>query len=222
MIGSAGAGTAVRIEVGGLCVAVETCRPDIACHLRDRYGGFISNRAPHFALELAVDETEQACGPASEDCGTTRPRVARLGDRLEFRRADFTGWINWTARRGEARFPCATQVTAVESFLRIAYSFLALEQGGLLLHSAGIRRDRDAVGRGYIFPGRSGTGKSTIAGFATAREEVLSDEMVLVRPESGGYCVYSTPFYGTGERGVRDRSAHLCAGFLPLKDADVY
>jgi hypothetical protein len=106
---------------------------------------------------------------------------------------------------------------AIESFLRICYSFLAVEHRGLLLHSAGVIKN----GNGYIFPGISGTGKSTIASLATEKEVVLSDEMVVVREAEEGHLVYSTPFYGTNESADLNSNAPLKAAFLPVKDDKV-
>jgi hypothetical protein len=123
-----------------------------------------------------------------------------------------------SARRGRTVFEKNAEPFAVESFLRIGYSFLTVDRGGLLLHSAGVLRN----GRGYIFPGQSGTGKSTIASLATPTETVLSDEMVVVKKGGDGYLVYSTPFYGTNSSTEHNIAAPLQAAFLPVKDQAVY
>jgi hypothetical protein len=207
----------LTLHVGEIGVALHASNPAIMAHVRDRYHAFVAPEGddPRLHLELVVAADDVLFVGVET---SSRPDVSLRSDGLHLRRRDFAGRLEWGARHGWVEFPYHNQVTAIESFLRIAYSFLALEQGGLLLHSAGVRRD----GHGYIFPGRSGTGKSTIAGLATAREEVLSDEMVLVRPTAGGYRVHSTPFFGTAAAEPRDCSAPLAAGFLPVKDADVY
>jgi hypothetical protein len=148
----------------------------------------------------------------------SRPQISRLGSRTLFQRRDFAGWIDVEARRGRNVLRKNMESFAVESFLRICYSFLTVEHNGLLLHSAGVIRD----GNGYIFPGVSGTGKSTIASLATEREVVLSDEMVVVRKAGEGHLVYSTPFYGTNESAASNSNAPLQAAFLPVKDDKVY
>ena len=148
----------------------------------------------------------------------SRPQISRLGSRILFQRRDFVGWIDIGARRGRNVLRKNMESFAIESFLRICYSFLAVEHNGLLLHSAGVIRN----GNGYIFPGISGTGKSTIASLATEREVVLSDEMVVVRKAGEGHLVYSTPFYGTNESAGQNSNAPLKAAFLPVKDDKVY
>jgi hypothetical protein len=156
--------------------------------------------------------------PAIEDRLESRPQVSHLGRKILFQRSDFAGWIDVEARQGRSVLRKNMEPFAIESFLRICYSFLAVEHGGLLLHSAGVIRD----GNGYIFPGISGTGKSTIAGLATDRETVLSDEMVVVRKVKGSYLVYNTPFYGTNGSAELNSSVSLKAAFLPVKDNKVF
>lgn len=71
----------------------------------------------------------------------------------------------------------------------------ALSKGrGIMLHACGVN-DR---GKGYIFTGRSGAGKSTISQLWAASEgvSVLSDERVIVRQHDGRFWVYGTPWYG--------------------------
>jgi hypothetical protein len=148
----------------------------------------------------------------------SRPQVSRLDGLTLFQRSDFAGCLDLNARRGRTVFERNAEPFAVESFLRIGYSFLAVDRGGLLLHSAGVLRN----GRGYIFPGQSGTGKSTIASLATPTETVLSDEMVVVRKGGDGYLVYSTPFYGTNPSAECNIAVPLQAAFLPIKDQAVY
>jgi len=65
---------------------------------------------------------------------------------------------------------------ALDSLLRILLTMVLLPQSGFLLHGATIVRD----GRAYIFFGRSGAGKSTVASLSP-EGSVLTDEISLVR-----------------------------------------
>jgi hypothetical protein len=163
-------------------------------------------------------EATKVPSSAIEDRLESKPRVSYLDHRTLFQRSDFAGWIDIEARQGKGVLGRNMEPFAIESFLRICYSFLAVEYNGLLLHSAGVIRD----GNGYIFPGISGTGKSTIASLATDREVVLSDEMVVVRKVGESHLVYSTPFYGTNESAELNSNAPLKAAFLPVKDDRMY
>jgi len=156
--------------------------------------------------------------PITEDRLASRPQVTQVGRKSLFQRSDLAGWIDIEARQGKCVLKKYLEPIAIESYLRICYSFLAVKHDGLLLHSAGIIRN----GNGYIFPGVSGTGKSTIAGLATSQEQVLSDELVVIRKQGEDYLVYSTPFFGTNNSAECNSRALLKAAFLPVKDSQVY
>ena len=74
--------------------------------------------------------------------------------------------------------------------------FLArLSRGrGVLVHACGISYH----GRGILFLGTSGSGKSTTAQLWQAREDVtvLSDDRIVIRPDGDGYRIYGTPWHG--------------------------
>ncbi len=80
---------------------------------------------------------------------------------------------------------------ALDSLLRILLTVLLLPRNGFLLHAATVVRD----GRAYVFPGRSGAGKSTVASFSPAGS-VLTDEISLLRYSDGFWQAYGTPFWG--------------------------
>jgi hypothetical protein len=67
-----------------------------------------------------------------------------------------------------------------EQLLMQAYHSAARRRGlpGQLVHSAGVIRD----GRGYLFVGESGAGKSTVAELSSDHH-VLNDEIVMVTPD---------------------------------------
>jgi len=82
--------------------------------------------------------------------------------------------------------------------LLLMYIYAAHE--GVLVHSAGMALD----GAGYIFPGRSRAGKSTISRQFLARPDVpklqlLSDDRIAVRREEGAFQMYGTPWAGDAE-----------------------
>lgn len=243
--------SSVRLSIGGLCVAIVSPQPRTLVHLTERYRHFLDGAvAPDFEIEMrSLDAAATAArfldvpeellaGLVSEQHHPTRqtpffgreemggrktkldskPEVSRIGDRIVFRRVDFAGCLDLARGVGRVVFADRMQTIAVESFLRIAYSFLAVEHAGLLLHSAAVARGPC----GYIFPGPSETGKSTIAGLATVREQVLSDEMVMVRKVSGSYRVYSSPFFGTNASTERNVGVSLRAALLPVKDMQVF
>lgn len=80
---------------------------------------------------------------------------------------------------------------ALDSLIRILLTMVLLPQGGFLLHAATVVRD----GRAYVFMGRSGAGKSTIASLSPTGT-VLTDEISLLRFTDGRCQAYGTPFWG--------------------------
>jgi len=75
-------------------------------------------------------------------------------------------------------------------------SMYLLTGRGFTVHAAGAL----VAGRGILFAGVSGAGKTTIAGLAAGRRgwEPLSDDRVIVRLIDGGATVYGTPWPGEG------------------------
>ena len=80
---------------------------------------------------------------------------------------------------------------ALDSLLRILLTMVLLPRRGFLLHAATVVRD----GRAYVFTGRSGAGKSTVASLSPAGT-VLTDEISLLRFTDGCWQAYGTPFWG--------------------------
>lgn len=81
----------------------------------------------------------------------------------------------------------------LESCLRFMEAYRLLEQGGVLLHCAGVV-DR---GRAILFLGRSGAGKTTVARMSlTAGRPVLSDDINALMPAGDGLVALNLPFAG--------------------------
>lgn len=80
---------------------------------------------------------------------------------------------------------------ALDSLLRILLTMVLLPRRGFLLHAATVVRD----GRAYVFTGRSGAGKSTVASLSPTGT-VLTDEISLLRFTDGCWQAYGTPFWG--------------------------
>jgi len=89
-----------------------------------------------------------------------------------------------------------------ENFLRLTYSSLLLRKEGFLLHSSGVI----CRGKGYIFTGVSGAGKTTAAEESKKYGLVLSDEILALRKIDGGWKLFGTPFMGLMLGGGRNRS----------------
>jgi hypothetical protein len=113
---------------------------------------------------------------------------ARLDWRPELRGA------LWTPDDGGPAFP-----GIFENFCRVLVAYRLLECGGAVLHSAGVERN----GRGFVFVGRSGAGKTTVSRASLAAgATVLSDDLNALVPSPHGTLVAKLPF--TGDLGTRE------------------
>lgn len=84
-------------------------------------------------------------------------------------------------------------------------NFLAREKG-VIIHSCGV----DDGGRGVLFVGSSGAGKSTTARIWQKTDvSILSDDRIIVRRMGGRFRMYGTPWHG-------DANAS-CQGSAPLE-----
>lgn len=74
--------------------------------------------------------------------------------------------------------------------------FLSSKAGDIMIHGSGAV----SGGRGWIFTGRSGSGKTTVAAiFDRAGDRVIHDDRLIVRKGEDGWVMHSTPVYRNDE-----------------------
>lgn len=70
---------------------------------------------------------------------------------------------------------------------------LLLSRGlGLMVHACGL----ESGGRGFLFPGNSTHGKSTMASLWKDRARILNDDRIILREREGAIAMYGTPWHG--------------------------
>lgn len=67
---------------------------------------------------------------------------------------------------------------------------------GVLIHACGI----DDAGRGYLFPGSSTHGKTTMAQLWKDEAVILNDDRIVLRENHGRFWIYGTPWHGEFDR----------------------
>ena len=158
----------------------------------------------HILDQWRVDSTQDAklkiC--VSTECVTptthwikgSSPPVGWKATSLYFERHDFQ--IFYRPNYFAVHIRCTVNALYSLAPLQVLLSEFAQKVGGILLHAcAGVYQ-----GKGYLVPGRSETGKSTIAHEA-GFDQVLSDEAVLLLPnEDQTMTLYGTPFWSEGRR----------------------
>ena len=74
--------------------------------------------------------------------------------------------------------------------------FLFSQTGDIMIHGSGVV----SGGRGWIFTGRSGSGKTTMARiFDGAGDRVIHDDRLVLRREGSGWVMHNTPVYRNDE-----------------------
>lgn len=74
-------------------------------------------------------------------------------------------------------------------------NYFAQRKAGIFVHAVGIR---DLNGKGLVFAGKSGSGKSTTARLwdRYSNATVLNDDRVIVRKVKGRFFIYGSPWHG--------------------------
>ena len=87
---------------------------------------------------------------------------------------------------------------------------------GALFHAAGMQMQNGA----YMFPGRSGAGKSTISRLLRDRDmgELLSDDRVIVRKTEDAFRAFGTPW--PGDAGIAENRSARLEGIFFIRHAD--
>lgn len=98
---------------------------------------------------------------------------------------------------------------------QILLMYYLAERQGALFHAAGMSID----GKGYIFPGKSGAGKSTITRQFAGRKNVglLSDDRVVVRRIERAFQAFGTPW--PGEEGIAKNTSVPLSGIFFIAHA---
>lgn len=84
----------------------------------------------------------------------------------------------------------------IYDFLQILLiNYFAQRNSGIFLHAVGIK---DSYGKGYVFTGKSGAGKTTTAKtwHRHSNATVLNDDRVIVRKIKKNFFVYGSPWHG--------------------------
>jgi hypothetical protein len=170
------------------------------------------HEAPPSPTDLIMDV---AYDPALKEAWTPSSQgelsVVREGPTWTFRRVDFVG--TWTPETRQVKVRHAGALPFISSFLRVMTCAVLSGRKGALVHASSVRTPHGVV----LFPGPSGTGKSTVAGLAAAGT-VLSDEVSCVHFVGDEPFASPTPFWGDLPRTRASEGGRLRAIILLERD----
>jgi hypothetical protein len=202
------------LSIGEIPVLVFSESQEFMAQTEERYTNFFSTqRTPVLKIEVNIVSEESLPHLATEmerpevmfDHGTERGTFAWQG---------LSGEIDLVSRK--ARMSCTLSPIALNSFLRFVYSLVLLKEAGFLVHASGLIKNQ----KGYIFPGKSGVGKTTIARLSPGAT-LLSDDIPLVKMADTPL-LFGTPFWGDLAVGGEKTSAPLAGIYFPVKDKKNY
>ena len=192
----------ITVEIGGMPILLHTKDDSFRQLLARRYAGFVDSVAPP-RFEFDIELTTPSRKAPDEDV-----RVDRQDGTWRLRRGDFRA--QWNPGAGRGRIRQSANPYSIDSVLRIVHTLILAQEGGFLLHSAGAIRN----GRGFLFSGVSGAGKTTISRLAPPDVTLLTDEVSYVRRVDGDYHACGTPFAGELARAGENCSAPIASLFF--------
>ena len=186
------------IALGRTCIGIRCQDQAFLAESLHRYGAFLTPQEPEFWIELDLRQ-ERTVAEVRGLLPQMRMRVDGEGFATEPEL--LRGTVDWPAgvlrvQAERALFSLANEYRLMNALLRGLYYGIYKRKKGIkpdayLVHGCGVLGD----GRGYLFTGPSGAGKTTVARMARGRR-VLNDEVVLAGDGEGRFYVAGTPFDG--------------------------
>ncbi len=84
----------------------------------------------------------------------------------------------------------------IYDFLQVLLiNYFSQRKSGLIVHSVGIK---DTDGKGYLFCGKSGAGKSTAARiwYKHSKATVLNDDRIIINKKNSNFFIHGSPWHG--------------------------
>jgi hypothetical protein len=189
-----GVQTHVDLLIGSLPLRISSEDSSLLSAASKRYRGFREPQEKRYCIRVDREQAESE-GQHQFVCDFEGARVV--------------------ADAGDAHFYGVRHEYALDSLLRMFLSWALLEQEGFLLHAATVLRN----GKAYVFVGRSGAGKSTVASLSP-RGSVLTDEISLLKHVDGEWRAFGTPFWGEFRAEGANTSAPLAGIFRLVQATD--
>jgi hypothetical protein len=181
--------TAITLVIAGIPLRFSVGDAAMAARIGRRYDGWMVTRVrPLIAFKCFF----------SEKTGPGRSSIPRIieqrNDRGHIVRRDFE--CRWN--RGRGSITLHPSIYSFDALLRVVLSMVLPMRGGLLLHASAVAAGKR---KGFIFAGRSGSGKTTMARLL-GKTTILNDELCVVTINKKGARLYGTPFWGEMRTGA--------------------
>lgn len=176
----------LTVDIADIAFAIRLPAAHWAAALAEQYRAFLADGPASWQVDVEADPSL----PRTEGVW-----VRREGRITRFRLHTSAGQIDFQRRR--AILLAASPLWAISGLDRllsyVLMHVLPAQEQAVLLHGVGIAVE----GRGQLFFGPSGAGKTTIASLAAGKYDILSDENLILRCASSIPLLLATPFWGT-------------------------
>ena len=184
--------------------------------INERYANFIAS-GPDPSLKIEVDISPSRNLKINPAPTVVSPDVSfdNSKGRWIIKWQDLSG--EFDLRSGKGKLSCSPGPSGLNSFLRFVYSLILLKEPGFLVHASSLIKN----GKGYIFPGKSDAGKTTLTQLSPDAT-LLSDDISLIKIVNGAPVAFGTPFWGALAVGGENVSTTITGIYFPIKDNKNY
>jgi hypothetical protein len=203
----------ICIKIAGITVALSCCDPDVRLGVEETTRKFVVDEAnPDVQVRASLSDMErEICGEKLFDSGALWKLYRDDGKylfrfsspyygELPYKEASFNpNFTEGEIRLRRAFFDSSRAIYPMEYPLDELLMLSQLAMGkGVEVHSSGVI---DSSGKGFLFVGHSGAGKTTMTRLWQRREgvKILSDDRVILRKVNNGIWMYGTPWHGEAE-----------------------
>lgn len=176
----------LTVNIGAVAFAIRLPSAQWTAAVEEQYRAFLGDGPAAWQVEVQADPSVALA---------EQVWVRREGGITRFRLHTSAGQIDFWQRR--ATLAAASSLWAISGLDRllsyILMHILPAQEQSILLHGVGVAVE----GRGYLFFGPSGAGKTTIASLAAGKYDLLSDENLILRCASPHPLLVATPFWGS-------------------------
>ncbi len=196
----------IILDIAGVFLSISSSDIEVLDFLSPLYQLFLLNDAPFtFNLEIKIRKDDPSMLYREEK----HPQVGYREENffLQFQAGEMI--FNFFQCSGVLVTSMTNLAFKLEYCLRILFAYFILRIGGILIHAAGISRN----GKGFIFSGPSGIGKSTVSKLSP-EAIILNDDLTIIKPGlDQKWAIYSTPFANPGQK-IHNKSVPLVGIYL--------
>ncbi len=201
-----------RLNIAGIHAEIICPAPKVVSILKHRYSAFLVEEKTSVQAHTISINLENGIFAKTEEKEPSFDETC-----ISFGYPGFIGNVNPAVDISKLTIATKTPIEDIDYFLRVVYAALAFRAGGFMFHAAGIARG----GKGYLFFGHSGSGKSTVARL-TDGGLVLNDDLLVLLPDKNHWRAYGTPFSNPTQVHPSPGDVTVTALFRLVQNTQVY